>query len=263
MIYLRLCGGLGNQLFQLAQALSRCEMRPEKIRIYSGDLGSYEVPRSYELDKLFNLSFSTSGPYSSAFLASRIVKIVSMNNIFINDKNYFPIYRSRWPVCFLDGYFQFEQNWDDIRDSIEFMRKNLLRGIVVPNKSGLVVHARGGDFLLDGKSHQHQISFYQNCLPFLAERGLNSGILYCSDAEYGLTIKTFFKEEGIDLEFVSNSDASWEDDFKKMANAALLIGSRSTFCWWASVLGRVTSLFPSDFHIGTKRKLFHPNEVII
>lgn len=262
MIHLRLSGGVGNQLFQYAAALRLAGLDHEKIQFYSGDLSKYKVARVFELDKVLNLSFAPANCYSSILLRTRLARLLSVNGFFVNDRNYIHQFKSHNKyLCFLDGYFQYEQSWDMISGSIDFIKRHLHPHLRPIKKQGLVVHARGGDFLDDNKSHVHLLKFYDDVIPQVKSKGYFDGKLICSDNKYGSVIKSFFESNGINLVFSDSTDECWTSDFVDMLSSSLLIGSRSTFCWWAAVLGDVPSMFPHDFSIGTKRVLFHPYEL--
>ena len=55
LIFIRLAGGLGNQLFQVAAAQLLAHQN-SKIILMNGALRRYKSPRSFDLDKLLNLS---------------------------------------------------------------------------------------------------------------------------------------------------------------------------------------------------------------
>ena len=55
MLYVRLAGGLGNQIFQLAAALRLRESKSEKIILYTESLSKYSALRDFELANFFDL----------------------------------------------------------------------------------------------------------------------------------------------------------------------------------------------------------------
>ena len=70
-----------------------------------------------------------------------------------------------------------------------------------------------------------------------------------------------FNDFGINLSFYTKTDNDWEDDFRLIMNSDLVVGSRSTFAWWATLIGKTSSIFPNDFNIGELRTLYHPYEI--
>jgi hypothetical protein len=261
MINIRLSGGLGNQLFQIVCALRYSGNNPSKISLYSDDLEKYKVPREYELSKILALEFSSTNGFSSFILKYRLAKILKINKLLINDKNYYLGSIFEKPkLRFLDGYFQYEQNWEIIAPSVEFIKSKLNKNLSNIQTGGLVVHARGGDFLDDKASHAHQMKFYEQSLSGSKMPEFKAGVLCCSDPNYASEIINFFDSKGIFLSYKPNNDADWQADFRILMTAGFILGSRSTFAWWASLLGEVESIFPVDFTIGQARVLFHPWE---
>lgn len=261
MINLRLAGGLGNQLFQICSALRYCNNQHNQIRLYLAQLGSYDVPRTYELEKLLTLKFENCIGLPAKILWSRLPRLLAVNGLFINDNNY--TIKSKKLLLnniFMDGYFQFEQTWETFFYSYQYLKRNLSPFFKSKQKAGLVVHARGGDFLKDLNSHDHLIDFYQNVLKLKKISKFSNGYLCCSDPNYAKNILEYFENNGIKLTYQPFNDTNWEEDFVRLLNAKFIIGSRSTFAWWASLFGETECVFPSDFKIGQPRKLYHPWE---
>ena len=261
MIHLRLSGGLGNQLFLFAYALRLADYNPLKIRVYAGDLSNYSVARTFELDRILDVPFFPCNFACTLLLRSRIPRLFDYP-LFFNDKNYLSVGKgSNVNTGFVDGYFQFDQPWSFIERSIAFfIETNILRKPTV--RSGLVVHARGGDFLHDRQSHSHQLEFYRSVLdryPSLP----NKGRICCSDPYYASEIIRFFDDYGVNLSYTHSTDTSWLDDFNALSSASMVLGSRSTFAWWATALHEIPSFFPHDFNIGVGRNLYHPAEMYV
>ena len=262
MINLRLSGGLGNQLFQIVCALRYSGNNPSKISLYTDGIEKYKVPREYELSKILALEFSSTNAFSSFILKYRFAKILKINKLFIHDKNYYLDSIIEKPkLKFLDGYFQYEQTWEIMAPSVQFIKHQLNKKFSNAQTGGLVVHARGGDFLDVGASHKHQVMFYEKALKTVELTSFNSGVLCCSDSSYGEEIVLLFERYGINLSYNKKDDNDWEDDFKLLMNAEFVVGSRSTFAWWATLFGETNSIFPLDFMIGQPRSLFHPWEI--
>lgn len=263
LINLRLAGGLGNQLFQLSCALRICNNDLKPLRVYKNDLGKYAVARSYELDKLLKIQLEECTRFDALVLKSRLPRILCIPNVTLNDKNYKnALYNYTYGRTYLDGYFQFDQSWDIFDDSVRFLKSKVKKDFFsCVKKPGLVVHARGGDFLQDSLSDQHQLSFYDYVIKSGRLSNYTHGLICCSDVIYAQKIKKFFRNHGIHLYHEKKQDSNWESDFKKLMNAEFIVGSRSTFAWWASVLGEVQCFFPKDFTIGKSRKLYHPQEI--
>ena len=88
MINVRLAGGLGNQIFQLACALRHANYDIEKIRLYVDDLSKYKMARKFELSKLFDLQPDFCNAYTSILLKTRLARFQQLYPCFVNDKNF-------------------------------------------------------------------------------------------------------------------------------------------------------------------------------
>jgi hypothetical protein len=263
MIYLRLYGGLGNQLFQIACALRFANYDENKIRVYTESLRHYDVPRNLQYPTLININLKQSSSLVNAILRLRIPKLNFAFNSFVNDLNYIKNSNATsYNTRFMDGYFQYEQTWTLIQPAVEFMASRLNANFKTKQSSGLVVHARGGDFLQDRESNEHQLKFYEKVISNGDIPEFKSGKLCCSDPSYGEKIVRKFEEFGINLKYDPKEDGDWQDDFSLIKDAKFVVGSRSTFAWWATVLGQTKSVFPCDFTIGKQRVLFHPWETV-
>lgn len=261
MINMRLSGGLGNQLFQICCALRYSNNSAQRVQLYLDDLKSYKVPRKFELNKIVDIDFKRCKGFSRFILRTRLPKVISKSHHFINDRNFCTLkIHEAAKISFLDGYFQFEQDWIVISSAISMLKRNLNSSFLMQGSDELVVHARGGDFLDDKASHVHQMKFYEQALSGSKMPEFKTGVLCCSDSNYASEIIDFFESRGITLSYKPNNDADWQEDFRILMNAGFILGGRSTFAWWASVLGEVDSLFPLDFTIGKPRVLFHPWE---
>lgn len=261
MINIRLSGGLGNQLFQICCALRYSNNSAQDVQLYLDDLKSYKVPREFELNKIINIDFQRCKSFSRFILRSRLPKVISISHRFINDSNFCNLEVYKVPkTVFLDGYFQFEQDWDMISSTTSMLKRNLNPSFGTQGSGELVVHARGGDFLEDKASHAHQMRFYEQALSGSKMPEFKTGVLCCSDPNYASQIIDYFDGKGISLSYKPKNDDDWQEDFRILMNAGFILGSRSTFAWWASLLGEVESIFPIDFTIGQARVLFHPWE---
>lgn len=259
MINVRLAGGLGNQIFQLACALRYAKYDIEKIRLRVDDLSKYKTPRKFELPKLFDLTLNFCKPSSSLLLKTRLARFLKFTPCFVNDKNY--LMKREYPHLYLDGYFQFEQDWELLAPAAIYLQQVLNEKYSLQKTNNLVIHARGGDFLNNENSRSHQYEFYEKVLNRHELAPFSTGELYCSDQVYAQDIVKYFAGNGIDLHYRASGDDDWEADFKRLMSAKLLIGSRSTFAWWASLLGEVNCFFPEDFTINKPRNLYHPWEI--
>ena len=86
MICLRVAGGLGNQLFQIAQALKLADYDPSIIRIYTGDMHKYAQPRDYDIERLLDVKLQHAGLIDSIVLQTRLPRLFRGSGMFVNEK---------------------------------------------------------------------------------------------------------------------------------------------------------------------------------
>lgn len=253
MINVRLAGGLGNQLFQLASGLRFANYNAEKLGLYKDSLVKYKTSRDYELEKIIDFKFDCVSNPAKLILNYRLPKILRYQ-AFINDSNYLKASSSE--NYYLDGYFQYDQTWETIKDSVFWIREHMIAGLCMPKSTGFVVHARGGDFLKNPLSVEHEIKHFSTAINHINTIP-DRKVLVCSDEAHATRVHKFFKDRGIDLDYVPSHDDDWMASFLDIFNAEVLIGGRSTFAWWASALGGVVSYLPIDFEFGYPRSLHH------
>ena len=105
MIKIRLAGGLGNQILQLAAGISLSKFTNKKLLLYSKSLEEYNVKRDFKLSFLGYKTFNNFSFFDKLIFKFRLVYL--MNIFFKNflcDKN-FSLYNSGYKNFFLDGYF--------------------------------------------------------------------------------------------------------------------------------------------------------------
>lgn len=240
MIFLRLAGGLGNQLFQLGAAgcLSRNFDLP--VSIDCSALSSYDTPRNISLDKILDLeSFCMNNdPYiDSMILKRRIPKLIGGNffgNYFINDNNFtnFIEIKKQPTKVFLDGYFNGFVNQNIFNQSVSLLSSFYKRKLSL-KKDTCAIHIRGGDYLKLGWDKITQ-EYYQTATNLVKNQNQNQNtkfVVYTDDKEYASSImKTF------DVQF-SFSDQGIYEDFFNFGSHKYKILSASTFAFWSCALG--------------------------
>lgn len=107
MIWVRLSGGLGNQLFQWAAAENVRWKTHQDIQFYTHDLKNYAVPRDFLFNRLLGDFYSTGCPslIVRIFLRYRMTKLLpALFPWEISKKNMSAIPGRAWYV--VDDYFQ-------------------------------------------------------------------------------------------------------------------------------------------------------------
>jgi hypothetical protein len=278
MIFLRLYGGLGNQLFQLGAAFLLAEKSAtSRIVVDTSQIASYSTHHKFVLNELldFDLVWEKIGVNiefeSVAVTRLRIPKLLNLNskfNPFLSDNNFRQaiVYDSPLKVYFLDGYFQ-ECLSQDMFNRISFLLGGLIRTSVLnlgENNADydVVAHVRGTDFLSLNRNPLLNENFYLTAVealvssnPFLRILVVTDDIRYASEI-----LKTKFS--AVDFVIKAGDEI---DDFMSIYKISNRILAPSTFGLMASTLGENSvgaKVFTWPYWYETKeRMVLIPNEV--
>ena len=276
MLFSRIVGGLGNQLFQTAACL---KYRKQKEKVIISFLGDIHVPKRVNcLNYIFerpNWLYFDNSPYLN--LPTQLIAKTSASLRFgsylplisINDRNFSSInYRSSAKsVLFLDGYFN--QKWSYLTLKKAFSQLKL-RQIELDKvslqtcKKDVVIHLRGGDFLTIPNLNICDLEYYKKSISYAISKGYYSFKLITEDQIYGKEILKEIKKSFIDLNIKMLNSDSIKNDFNLIRSSKLAILSNSTFSWWASFLSTSKKEFivPKNFSKKEKRIIL-PNETIL
>ena len=276
MLFSRIVGGLGNQLFQTAACL---KYRKQKEKVIISFLGDIHVPKrvnclNYIFERPNWLYFDNSSYLNlpTQFIAKTSASLrfgSYLPLISINDRNFSSInYRSSAKsVLFLDGYFN--QKWSYLTLKKAFSQLKL-RQIELDKvslqtcKKDVVIHVRGGDFLTIPNLNICDLEYYKKSISYAISKGYYSFKLITEDQIYGKEILKEIKKSFIDLNIQMLNSDSIKNDFNLIRSSKLAILSNSTFSWWASFLSTSKKEFivPKNFSIKEKRIIL-PNETIL
>ena len=225
---IKLQGGLGNYLFQIAFLYNYSLENNKKIILDStNSIKVHNHIESYKENILFNLDFK-SNIINDKFniyneLEFKYNKVPNMDgNIYFN------------------GYFQsekyFKNNKKEILELFSFPKevienvKNKYLDILKYNTCS--IHVRRGDYLKYPNSHPIQtIEYYQNSISFFSEK--NKFLIFSDDIEW---CKDNFPNEPDKFKFIEgNKDY---EDLLLMSLCNNNIICNSTFSWWAAWLNK-------------------------
>ena len=276
MLYSRMVGGLGNQLFQTAALL---KYRRPKEKVIISFLGEIHVPKRvnclktvfevpdwifFDNSRKLNLLTKLFARSSAGLRFGSYLPLIG-----INDRN-FNYHKSNFlsqKFLFLDGYFN--QYWN-YRELYSLFRKLKLKPIILNNykqklcNQNVVIHIRGGDFLSIKKFDICKLNFYKKSIEYAQSKGLNTFVVISEDKRYGKEVIKELKKCLPDLQISIMKSDSIKNDFNIIRSAKFAILSNSTFSWWASFLSNSKKEFlvPSNFSSKEKRILL-PKETII
>ena len=276
MLFSRMVGGLGNQLFQTAALL---KYRSHKEKVIISFLGEIHIPKRvnclrsifeipdwlyFDNSRKLNLLIKLFARSSAGLRFGSYLPLVGINDRNFNYKeNYF----SNKKVLFLDGYFN--QNWtySELNSLFSILRLKPIKlnkeQLEIINQN-VVIHIRGGDFLSIKNLNICKLDYYKNSIKYALAKGLKTFVVICEDQIYGKQVIKELKNSFTNLQITIVKSDSIKNDFNVIRSSKLAILSNSTFSWWASFLStsKKEFLVPSNF--STKEKRIHlPNETII
>lgn len=251
----KLCGGLGNQLFQYAFG---CHV----ARNYNCEVAFFEEPGLYTATPAISHfvkdiryasaeELRAAGIHFTSRLHYRITR--KLASLMPSLKRHVLIepslaYQAELPNRYLvfDGYWQspkyFEAMTDPLRKSIlmpqEVLTSPYLKEISV-QQNAVFVHIRRGDYISNPRNHSlfHicDISYYEQAMRRLTQRlGALVFYVFSNDIPW---VKEHLDTGTLKCVFVEHTGqhADWKD-FACMAACRHAIISNSTFSWWAAWL---------------------------
>ncbi len=273
-IWVRLSGGLGNQLFQfaaslyVARELSKLNLTPS-VHLDSRFLKHYDSSRAFELDFMvkhfpFASSVSRSIGICSHISKLRIARILNGQFLQLGLAREFPeicrLELSKLKSIVLDGYFQNPTYSIPQNERVELMRqlktdfKDLQHRLKDEGKYPKVsIHIRRGDYVSSvGASKEFLTIGLDYYRAAVAKFPLGTSFyVFGDDAE---VVGAFSKEIG--GVSVPALKLTLQEEFVLMADSIGYIIANSTLSWWAAFLGysnekRVIS--PSNWFVDSVR----------
>ncbi len=243
----QLQGGLGNQMFQIAICYSLAK-RFNLIPIFSPKVLTGYVHRSSYWDTIFK-SCKTD------------INIVSQIHQVINEEQPFITFDEISKNTLLNGYFQTSKYFSDIRNELlllfsipeqtENKLNTFLNSTNPENKNNICIHVRRGDYIKPG--HSLPLNYYEKAYSSIHEDEKRNSIIYIisDDIQWCKeNMLTIFKSNDSNNKVVVVENTDEIFDFFMLTKANILIGSNSTFSWWASYLNQKEnkkSIFPKKW----------------
>ena len=276
MIFSRIVGGLGNQLFQTAACL---KYRNQSEKVIISFLGDIHVPKrinclNYIFERPTWLYFDNSKELNivKKFVAktSAYLRFGSyLPFISINDRNFSSLnyLYSKKKILFLDGYFNHQWTYKTLKNAFEQLKLRpveLNKEFLQICNNNVIIHLRGGDFLEISDLNICKLEYYKKSIDYAISKGYSSFKLICEDQKYGTEFLKEIKKYFIDLNISMLKSDTIKNDFNLIRSSKFAILSNSTFSWWASFLSTTKREFiaPEYFSIKEKRIIL-PNEYIV
>jgi hypothetical protein len=214
-VYVKLAGGLGNQLFQIANGYAYSKKHNRVLLLDDTEWAASQgkSPKNYQNTIFKNFKY----------VSEKITKD-SYIEFHEPEFNYNEIPKFDKDICLI-GYFQslkyFETYKDDFISQLELPECNLF-------KDSVAVHIRRGDYLQH--AHIHYVcdtEYFSKNIKEFSEKNIN---VFTDSLE-------LVQSEFNDHNFRIIQTESELMDLMAMANHTDIICSNSSFSWWASLLG--------------------------
>lgn len=258
MIIVKLSGGLGNQMFQYALGrrlslknniplkLDISEYNKQKLRDY--DLGHFNIIDNFTVSKdLTSVSFISNNSCNSVFkkIFCQIFRVPSIKHIKELTIDFQPEILSLGDNVYLEGYWQSEKYFSDIKDVIkkEFTIKNRPDPInesfmeEISDCESVSVHIRRGDYVSNPTTNQVHgflgLEYYQKALNLMLEKIDNPHFfVFSDDPEWG--------EQNIKIDapitYIKHNGTKNYEDMRLMSTCKHHIIANSSFSWWGAWL---------------------------
>lgn len=254
MIYLRLAGGLGNQIFQLAAALSVSKANKEKIVLYSKSLKKYKVSRDFKLSFLGFSDFKKIKSKHKIILKFRLGKFLSLfSNSFISDQNF--LLRNFKKTVFLDGYFhdikKVNSGMLNLKKRYSKINiKNILDklNLKIDFENDVAVHVRRGDYNSEKNRKIYKYLGYEYYKTSLEKMDYRNVYIFCTEQ-----IDFILDNNQVEMYNYNLNDV---EDFMLMSKFKKIIISNSTFAFCSAFFSQYNDKFvvaPKEYYVDKKQ----------
>lgn len=229
MITCKLCGGIGNQLFQIATT--------HALALRNNDVSGFD----------FNSCYTPAQGFTSNKYRNSILRNVNDSNghkfrvTYEEPKFSYEELPYTTDLC-LSGYFQSSKYFDDFKQQInnlfyledyKQLARNFTYQFEIDNKTTTSVHVRRGDYLKNPEFHPTcSVEYYKEAMSLIGD----SSFIFVSD-DMAWVKENFI---GDNIFYYDNND--------ELLNLALMIECKnniianSSFSWWGAYLDK-SSLF--------------------
>ena len=258
LLRVNLIGGVGNQLFQFANAANLSSTRKHTFFLRK-KRGNRDFALNWwglKLDQVY--SFSEKKLISSPLKLSQ--KWYFKNNFIYENHEYAEIPRLLNKTS-LTGYFQSLDYFSNIDEPLKafFSKKFCSANIKSPKNSSVVIHVRLGDYLSPGNQNKFYTvtdEYIDQALEMLKSLSTWKTIEVITDdiRNFNLLLpKTASRTSVI-------HDLNSKDSFELLMKAPNKIISNSTFSWWAAWLGAGNVIAPKNWFREDSGLTFIPKE---
>ena len=276
MIFSRMVGGLGNQLFQTAACLKYRKQREKVIISFLGDIhvpkrvnclnDIFERPNwlYYNNSNDLNIIKKCVAKVSASLRFGSYLPFISINDRNFSSRDYF---NSEKKILFLDGYFNHQWTYSTLKNAFSELKLRpieLKKDYLQICNNDVLIHLRGGDFLRISDLNICKLEYYKKSIMYAISKGYNSFKLISEDQKYGTEFLKEIKKSFNNLKISMLNSDTIKNDFNLIRSSKFAILSNSTFSWWASFLSisKEEFIVPANFSLKEKRVIL-PNETIL
>ncbi len=255
MVIVQLKGGLGNQLFQYAAALSLAVHHNTTVKVDVGHLGADEAIktfRNYELQYLLEppeiATVEELKKVAGSPLVQKLQKLLPSYKRKVFNEKHFKFDRhffAAQPNVYLKGYRQSELYFSSIEDQIrhQFRLQPLLTQKVadwakqLSQSNSVSVHVRRGDYTLAAVNNFHGFpgaAYYLKAIAAVTQRVSNPKFYVFSDDPAWVKANLQLPNDAVFMS--ANVTETAYHDFYLMQNCRNNIIANSSFSWWAAWL---------------------------
>lgn len=253
MVIVKIIGGLGNQMFQYAYAKA-LEQKGHEVKIDISAFETYKLHGGYQLDK-YNIDLDSSikdenDKFYKNNLCSKVLRKIGLNfskrikeKSLLFDKKLLEIDDN----SYLDGYFQCEKYFKDIREIIlkQFtINQDIsnytkeIKNKIQNSQNSCSLHIRRGDFVNSTNINIHgacDIEYYKKAIQYLEEKVENINyFIFSDDIEW--------VKENLAIQNAIYIDSKEKriphEDIYLMSLCKNNIIANSSFSWWGAWINR-------------------------
>lgn len=267
MIYSRIRGGLGNQLFQYCMARSLADRLNTSLGLDIRDFNE-DSPYSMAL-KNFNIRANFNPPgiikHKTNGYFKYLLDIISGNHKYVYKEPYLHFDKnviSRPNNSYYKGYWQsekyFKDNKENILNDLRIIRNQSIQNkkisAKIANTVSVSLHIRRGDYISNSEYNASHgtcsLTYYENAVSYLVKNiGKNFKIFAFSDDPAWVYSNLKLP---VDIYFVNNnSPEQGYEDLRLMSECNHNIIANSSFSWWGAWLNtynKKTVIAPSNWY---------------
>jgi len=270
-------GGLGNQLFQYAFArkLKKVTGTQPVFSLLGYKSSSHQQKRKVEINQFLNSEFEyfpTEHPgwglnqINKSFLEKKVWRNNALRLEYIKEVSPFNAPEIEFSA---QGHYKSSlvslHYWDDIfQETISVINEGLTREYEVHNKKRLQIeqnvlgiHIRRGDYISNPKTRNFHgfcsDEYYLDAVETMLSKrpDVSSLLIFTDDRDSCVPIVEKFRRFSLPTSFNRSPDSI--SSLFEMGLCQQLIGSNSTYSWWATHIGAEKfSIFPANWFAGLK-----------